>query len=189
MRAACGWRQFWGDLSRLPPHDRERRVEGDEDRHAGRRARQRFVAGRGGRALKQQGGRSYPVRRSRGLGLGHLQQSEYRGHRQGRRRRDRTRQVAVVSDRLTALAAGFATSAKIMISGAETGMVTIEGGYSRSRLPVIPIDDLPTVLAIDGEIGHVEISGADLLSLLSPLPAADTERTRFYLCRVVWQSG
>src|SRR5258708_26432908 len=98
-------------------------------------------------------------------------------------------QVAVVSDRLTALAAGFATSAKIMISGAETGMVTIEGGYSRSRLPLIPIDDLPTVLPIDLEIGHVDISGADLLSLLSPLPAADTERTRFYLCRVVWQSG
>jgi DNA polymerase-3 subunit beta len=44
------------------------------------------------------------------------------------------------------------------------------------------------VLAIDGEIGDVEISGADLLSLLSPLPAADTEPTRFHLCGVFWHN-
>jgi DNA polymerase-3 subunit beta len=96
-------------------------------------------------------------------------------------------QAAVAVDRLCSLIAAFAAGAAVTISTAES-MTTIVCGNSRSRLPMIPIDDLPVVLAIDMEIGRVEISGADCLTLLEPAAVAANETTRFSLCGVFWHS-
>jgi DNA polymerase III sliding clamp (beta) subunit (PCNA family) len=69
------------------------------------------------------------------------------------------------------------------------GAVTC-GDNSRYRLPTIPIDDLPTPIAIAlaDEIGSVEVSGVDWLRLLEPLPVADDDKSRFYLDSVFWQT-
>lgn len=96
-------------------------------------------------------------------------------------------QTAVAADRLASLTAGFAVGEKVTISTAEN-LATIVCGNSRSRLPVFPWDDLPAALTPDGEIARVEITGADCLILLEPLPAAATEATRFYLCGIFWHS-
>jgi DNA polymerase-3 subunit beta len=96
-------------------------------------------------------------------------------------------QIAVAADRLAGLAAGFPPTARLTIS-AGAGFVTITCGNSRSRLPLIPLDDLPDALALDTETGRVEISGSDLLTLLEPLPAADSATTRYYLHGVHWRS-
>ena len=47
---------------------------------------------------------------------------------------------------------------------------------------------MPDVLAIGAATGEVEISGACLLTLLEPLPAASTEATRYYLNGIFLQS-
>jgi DNA polymerase III subunit beta len=98
-----------------------------------------------------------------------------------------TGQIAVAAEKLAELAAGFAPTAKLAISAA-AGFATIVSGNSKSRLSLIPADDVPDALAIDSETDRVEISGDDLLTLLSPLPAADTEKSRYYLVGVHWCS-
>jgi DNA polymerase III subunit beta len=94
-------------------------------------------------------------------------------------------EIAVSADRLAALVAGFPPAARLAI-GAGTGFATITCGNSKSRLPLI--DDLPQALALDLETGRIEISASDLMTLLSPLPAADNESTRYYLHGVHWCS-
>ncbi|UPK35552.1 DNA polymerase III subunit beta [Bradyrhizobium sp. 186] len=84
--------------------------------------------------------------------------------------------AAVSGDRLGALISGFDPRAAITISGT-TNAVTIE----RYRLPTA---DLPVPLAMDGETDRIQISGQDCIALLGVAPAADTERTRFYLCGI-----
>jgi DNA polymerase-3 subunit beta len=96
-------------------------------------------------------------------------------------------QAAVAADRLASLTAGFAAGEKVTISTAEN-LATIVCGNSRSRLAVFPWDDLPAALAVDGEIGRLEISGADCLTLLEPLPAAACDAARSYLCGILWHS-
>src|SRR4051812_6046850 len=81
---------------------------------------------------------------------------------------------SAVSDRLGALASGFAAAADVSMSATEHA-ATIVCGHSRSRLAVLPWQNLPIVLAIDDEIARVEISGHDCLRLLWPFPAAETE--------------
>jgi DNA polymerase III beta subunit len=95
--------------------------------------------------------------------------------------------VAVDADRLASLCAGFPTSAKVTIIADDT-TATITCASSRSRLPVLPWADLPALLSIEGETGRIEISGADCLTLLEPLPAAANEAARYYLKGVLWQS-
>jgi len=96
-------------------------------------------------------------------------------------------QAAIAADRLASLTAGFAAGEKVTISTDES-LATIVCGSSRSRLPVLPWDDLPAVPAIDDEIGCVEISSADCLMLLGPLPAAASEAARFFLRGIFWHS-
>jgi DNA polymerase III sliding clamp (beta) subunit (PCNA family) len=96
-------------------------------------------------------------------------------------------ETAIPNDQLAALIAGFAANAVITIT-AEGGAATIVSQGSRYRLPTIRLADLPSVPAIDREIGRVEITIDDFLHLCSPLAAAETEATRFYLCGILWQS-
>jgi DNA polymerase III sliding clamp (beta) subunit (PCNA family) len=51
-------------------------------------------------------------------------------------------QIAAATDRLAGLAAGFSPTAELAIS-AGAGFATITSGNSKSRLPLIPVDDLP----------------------------------------------
>lgn len=94
-------------------------------------------------------------------------------------------QAAPEADRLTALLSGYPAAAVITISANET-TATITAGNSRSRLQIIK--DPPEAISIDKETGRVEIGGEDCMALLSPLPAAAGEPTRYYLCGVSWRS-
>jgi DNA polymerase III subunit beta len=98
-------------------------------------------------------------------------------------------QVAVAHGRLAALIAGFPATASITIDTTTTAALIVSGN-SRSRLAVIPQQDLVPALALDvAEIsGGIEISGNDVLTLLEPVAAAEHMTTRFYLCGVSWQN-
>ena len=90
-------------------------------------------------------------------------------------------EVAIRSEQLAALAAGFPGDAEIAISGDET-MTSIVCGRSRFKLPTIPLADLPSMPEIDQETGRIEIGREELLTLLSkPAFAISTEATRYYL--------
>jgi DNA polymerase III sliding clamp (beta) subunit (PCNA family) len=95
--------------------------------------------------------------------------------------------AATSADRLSALVGGLPASASVTITTNET-TVAIACGHHRSRLSMMPWAELPSLISVDDETGMVEISGADALELLSPLPAAATEATRFYLCGLHWQT-
>jgi DNA polymerase III sliding clamp (beta) subunit (PCNA family) len=96
-------------------------------------------------------------------------------------------EIAVSIDRLAALLSSFAPDAIVDIE-ATTRAVKVASGSSRLRLPIVPGTELPPAIAIDREIGRLEISSADCLHLMEPLAAADTGSSRFYLAGVVWQS-
>ena len=90
-------------------------------------------------------------------------------------------EVAISSEQLAALAAGFPGDAEITISSDET-MASIVCGRSRYKLPTLPIGDLPSTPTIDDEIGGIELERSELLALLSkPAFAISTEATRYYL--------
>jgi DNA polymerase-3 subunit beta len=90
-------------------------------------------------------------------------------------------EVAIGSERLAALAAGFPGDAEITISSYET-MASIVCGRSRFKLPTLPIGDLPSTPTIDDEFGCIELERSGLLALLSkPAFAISTEATRYYL--------
>ena len=63
--------------------------------------------------------------------------------------------VALSADRLAAVTSGFPASAMVTMSTAE-GAAAVVCGNSRSRLAIVPWTDLPSVLAIESEIGRVE---------------------------------
>ena len=90
-------------------------------------------------------------------------------------------EVAISSERLAALAAGFPGDAEIAISSDET-MASIVCGRSRYRLPTLPMGDLPSTPTIDDDNGGIELERSELLALLSkPAFAISTEATRYYL--------
>jgi DNA polymerase-3 subunit beta len=94
-------------------------------------------------------------------------------------------EIAVSIGRLAALLSSFAADAIVDIEAA-TGAVNVASGTSRLRLPAVSVADSPPAIAIEQEIGRVEISSADCLQLLEPLAVAD--RTRFCLAGVFWHS-
>lgn len=65
--------------------------------------------------------------------------------------------------------------------------VSIVCGHGQYRLPILP--NPPAALQLGQESGCIEISAADVMRLLEPLPAAGNETSRFYLCGLLWQSG
>jgi DNA polymerase III sliding clamp (beta) subunit (PCNA family) len=96
-------------------------------------------------------------------------------------------ETAVSLGRLAALISGFAADAVVEIK-ATAGAVSVVSGTSRSRLPTVATTELPPAIAIDQEIGRVEITCADCLHLLEPLTVADEGRSRFNLAGVFWHS-
>ena len=90
-------------------------------------------------------------------------------------------EVAIRSEQLAALAAGFRGDAEIAISSDET-MVSIICGRSRFKLPTLPVVELPPTPVIENEVGCIALKRSDLLALLSkPAFAISTEATRYYL--------
>jgi DNA polymerase III subunit beta len=90
-------------------------------------------------------------------------------------------EVAIRSEQLAALVAGFSGDAEIAISSDET-MASIVCGRSRFKLPTLPIGDLPPTPTIENEIGCIALEPSELLALLSkPAFAISTETTRYYL--------
>jgi DNA polymerase III subunit beta len=95
-------------------------------------------------------------------------------------------ETAVSIGRLSALLPSFAADAIVKIEAITTGAVNVVSGTSRLRLPAVPVAELPAAIAIEEEIGRVEISSADCLQLMEPLAVAD--RTRFQLAGVFLHS-
>jgi DNA polymerase-3 subunit beta len=87
---------------------------------------------------------------------------------------------AVAAEKIAALISSFKDTAEVTISATDS-MMTIVSGNSRSRLPLVPWDNLPPPLAIEAQTGWTEIHGDELLTLLEPLAAASREETRYYL--------
>jgi DNA polymerase III sliding clamp (beta) subunit (PCNA family) len=96
-------------------------------------------------------------------------------------------ETAISLSRLSALVSGFAADAVVEIE-TTAGTVSVVSGTSRLRLPTVATSELPPVIAIDQEIGRVDISKVDCLQLLEPLAVADEGRSRFYLAGVFWHS-
>jgi DNA polymerase III sliding clamp (beta) subunit (PCNA family) len=94
-------------------------------------------------------------------------------------------EIAVSIDRLAALLSSFAADAILNIE-TTAGAVNVVSGTSRLRLPAVSAAESPPAMAIEQQIGRVEISSADGLRLLEPLAVAD--RTRFCLAGVFWHS-
>ena len=97
--------------------------------------------------------------------------------------------IAVDGARLAALVAGFAPDATMTIAMDDT-TATVSCGRSRFKFPVIPLDQLPAMLALTEETGRIELSRADAIKMLgAPLVAVGTEASallyhgRLFACR------
>jgi DNA polymerase III sliding clamp (beta) subunit (PCNA family) len=89
-------------------------------------------------------------------------------------------EIAVSADQLGKLVNAFAADATIAMS-ASNAALTIVNGNGRYCLP---ITDPPAMLAITGKANEMSLATADLMTLFEPLPAAESETTRFYLAGV-----
>ncbi|WP_084518238.1 DNA polymerase III subunit beta [Bradyrhizobium sp. th.b2] len=90
-------------------------------------------------------------------------------------------EVAIRSEQLATLAAGFRGDAELAISSDET-MVSITCGRSRFKLPTLPVAELPPTPVVENEVGCIALERSELLALLSkPAFAISTETTRYYL--------
>jgi DNA polymerase-3 subunit beta len=96
--------------------------------------------------------------------------------------------IAVRGPALARLVAGFGGDEMVQITSGEK-VVSVICGRRRFRLPAIPLEHLPAMLAIDEEAGKAEIKYDDLLRLLKwPLFAVETEKTHFYLNGILLQN-
>ena len=95
--------------------------------------------------------------------------------------------IALDGDRLAALVAGFGKAVALDISTDGNRVLIADAGRGY-RLPTVPAAELPTALALDGEIGRLKIAGADLLRLMEPLEATDRDTARYYLRGVLWHT-
>jgi DNA polymerase-3 subunit beta len=89
--------------------------------------------------------------------------------------------AAIRAAALAGMAAGFPKDSAIEIeaSGHRAQVRCAQAAY---RLPVMPIEDLPEVAAIDVVTGEAELAREDLLAAIKQVTfAAATEATRFYL--------
>jgi DNA polymerase-3 subunit beta len=97
-------------------------------------------------------------------------------------------EVAVSGERLAALAAGFPPKAEITVQVEGTD-ARVASGRSRFRIPAMPIDELPAVRKIIEATGGITLAREQVLALLArPMFAAETEKTRYYLCGICLHS-
>jgi DNA polymerase III subunit beta len=90
-------------------------------------------------------------------------------------------EIAVPGKRLADLAAGFPRDATMTVSSDDSA-ARVVCGRSRFRLPAIPQDDLPPMLALGAETGRVELAREEALKVFErPFFAVATETTRYYL--------
>jgi len=98
-------------------------------------------------------------------------------------------QVAIPHDKFSALISGFAGNVVLTVTATETDtMATITAGRSSYRLPMLGLDTLPEMPAIETATGEIEITTTDFLHLIGTVAAAETNQTRFYLCGCFLQS-
>jgi DNA polymerase-3 subunit beta len=93
-------------------------------------------------------------------------------------------EAAVSLSALSDLIDGFASDISLAINTSDKSL-TVVGDRGRFRLPTIPLADLPIMLAIDQEIGRLDLPTTDFLQLLKPVSVAATEATRYYMCGVL----
>jgi DNA polymerase III sliding clamp (beta) subunit (PCNA family) len=96
-------------------------------------------------------------------------------------------ETAVSLGRLAALVSSFAPNAIVEIEASARTM-NVVCGSSRSRLPAVPLLELPSAIVLEQEIGRVEISSVNCLHLLEPIAVADVGRSRICLAGVFWHS-
>jgi DNA polymerase III subunit beta len=85
--------------------------------------------------------------------------------------------VALPAERLAALAANFPPDTTVNIIN-NNGKAYVVGGRGRYVLPIIPIDQLPLPLALDRELGRIELDGEGVRALLRPAFAMSTDRAK-----------
>lgn len=95
-------------------------------------------------------------------------------------------ELAVSASRLAAVLCSYLRDAPIEVK-ATAGGVIIQSGESRVQLPAISVDESPSAMAIEQQIGQVEIRSIDLWRALEPLAVA-TDHTRPYLLGVFLHS-
>jgi DNA polymerase-3 subunit beta len=89
--------------------------------------------------------------------------------------------VAVPGQRLADLVAGFPHDATMTVSN-DGSAARVACRRSCFRLPVVPQADLPEMLALGAQTGHVELAREEALEVFArPLFAVATETTRYYL--------
>jgi DNA polymerase-3 subunit beta len=98
-----------------------------------------------------------------------------------------TGEIAVAGDRLAELVWNLRPDAKATIVSTAT-CAEISCGSNRSRLPIIPVANLPAAICIQNEIPPIQISAADCLRLLEPVVVADRETSRHFLNGILWHS-
>jgi DNA polymerase-3 subunit beta len=99
-------------------------------------------------------------------------------------------EVAVNARALAGLVSGFGDGMVTSKASDDGKTVNIVCGRRRYRLPQIPIENMPPMLALDQEVGRVELTRENLLRLLSiPLFAVEDDRARFYMAGVLLKNS
>ena len=83
---------------------------------------------------------------------------------------------------------GLPPGAPVSVDRKRNGGRRATCGNHRSRLPLMPWETLPSMISSDDKTGSIEITGADLATLLEPLPAAENEKTQYCCCGIHWRS-
>ena len=90
-------------------------------------------------------------------------------------------ETAVRAVTLAGLADGFPKDATVTIEG-DTQGAKVRCGRALYKLPVMPVDQLPPVPAIDDAAGEIELDRKELLEAIKQIAfAASTEETRYYM--------
>ena len=92
-----------------------------------------------------------------------------------------TGSIAVDGQRLASLIASFPADASVTIASDGT-TASVVCGRSRFKLPIFPLDDMPSLLTITDELGRLEFPRAYLLRMLgTPSIAVGNQPSRYYL--------
>jgi DNA polymerase-3 subunit beta len=90
-------------------------------------------------------------------------------------------EAVVRASALAGLVSGLPRDATVIIN-ADAQNARVHCGRATYKLPVLPVEQLPSVPAIDKAAGEVELDRKDLLTAIKQVTfAASTEETRYYL--------